>query len=65
MARLLGHRQTKGAATDKPILPPPRHIPTLPTPGIDCIGQLPAQDETLADRKACPEADPGLRLSMG
>jgi hypothetical protein len=30
MARLLGHRQTKGAATDKPILPPPRHIPTLP-----------------------------------
>ncbi len=31
MARLLRHRQTKGAATDRPILPPPRHIPTLPT----------------------------------
>ncbi len=30
MARLLRHRQTKGAATDRPILPPPRHIPTLP-----------------------------------
>jgi len=29
MVRLLGHRQTKGAATDKPGLPPPRHIPTL------------------------------------
>ncbi len=30
MARLIGHRQTKEAATDKPNLPPPRHIPTLP-----------------------------------
>ncbi len=30
MARLLRHRQTKGAETDRPILPPPRHIPTLP-----------------------------------
>jgi hypothetical protein len=27
---LLGHRQTKGAATDKPDLLPPRHISTLP-----------------------------------
>ena len=31
MARLVRHRQTKGADTDKPILPPPRHIPTLPS----------------------------------
>jgi hypothetical protein len=30
MARLLGHRQTKGAATDKPNLLLPRHISTLP-----------------------------------
>ncbi len=30
MARLLGHRQSKEAATDKPNLPLPRHIPTLP-----------------------------------
>ena len=30
MGRLLGHRQTKGAATDKPDLTPPRHISTLP-----------------------------------
>ncbi len=29
-ARFLGHRQTKGAATDKPDLRPPRHISTLP-----------------------------------
>ena len=28
--RVLGHRQTKGAATDKPNLLPPRHISTLP-----------------------------------
>ena len=34
MARLLRHRQTKGAATDRPILPPPRHIPTLPIYGL-------------------------------
>jgi hypothetical protein len=30
-ARTLGHRQTKGAATDKPDLLPPRHISTLPS----------------------------------
>ena len=30
MARLLGHRQTKEAATDKPTLLLPRHISTLP-----------------------------------
>ena len=28
----LRHRQTKGAETDMPGLPPPRHIPTLPDP---------------------------------
>ena len=27
----LRHRQTKGAETDMPGLPPPRHIPTLLT----------------------------------
>ncbi len=30
MVKLLGHRQTKGAATDIPNLTPPRHISTLP-----------------------------------
>ena len=31
MVEPLRHRQTKGAETDMPGLPPPRHIPTLPT----------------------------------
>jgi len=35
MARLLGHRQTKETATDKPNLLMPRHIPTLPTDAFD------------------------------
>ena len=30
MARIVRHRQTKAAETDRPILPPPRHIPSLP-----------------------------------
>ena len=30
MVEPLRHRQTKGAETDMPSLPPPRHIPTLP-----------------------------------
>src|SRR5438132_14178720 len=30
MAWVLGHRQTKGAATDIPYLPSPRHTSTLP-----------------------------------
>jgi hypothetical protein len=29
MVEPLRHRQTKGAETDMPGLPPPRHIPTL------------------------------------
>jgi RNA-directed DNA polymerase len=32
--RVLGHRQTKEAATDNPHLMPPRHIPTLPASRI-------------------------------
>src|SRR6266446_8027106 len=31
MVEPLRHRQTKGAETDMPGLPPPRHIPTLPS----------------------------------
>jgi hypothetical protein len=31
MVEPLRHRQTKGAETDMPGLPPPRHFPTLPT----------------------------------
>ena len=35
MVEPLRHRQTKGAATDMPGLPPPRHIPTLPNCASD------------------------------
>src|SRR5262245_21442842 len=34
MAEPVRHRQTKGAATDMFGLPPPRHISTLPSPGV-------------------------------
>jgi hypothetical protein len=34
MVEPLRHRQTKGAETDMPGLPPPRHIPTLPHPAV-------------------------------
>jgi hypothetical protein len=34
MVRLVMHRQTKGAATDRPHLRSPRHILTLPTPNL-------------------------------
>ena len=44
-ARLLRHRQTKGAATDKPNLLLPRHIPTLPnsTNRLILISEWPAR----------------------
>ena len=34
MVEPLRHRQTKGAATDMFYLKPPRHISTLPKPGL-------------------------------
>ena len=40
MARLLGHRQTKEAATDKPDLRPPRHISTLPDIASQSTGRI-------------------------
>ena len=36
MVEPLRHRQTKGAETDMPGLPPPRHFPTLPR-GSRCL----------------------------
>jgi hypothetical protein len=39
MAQLLGHRQTKETATDKPNLLLPRHIPTLPNSAINRIAE--------------------------
>jgi len=35
MVEPLRHRQTKGAETDMPGLPPPRHIPTLPSAALE------------------------------
>ena len=37
MARLVSHRQTKGAEPDRPIHPPPRHIPTLPKLPVSAV----------------------------
>src|ERR1039458_1537214 len=48
MATLLGHRQTKGAATDKPDLLPPRHISTLPGVAGCCRAQPTGRDQSLA-----------------
>ena len=45
MVEPLRHRQTKGAETDMPGLPPPRHIPTLPPAGEDA-----ARDPEVVDR---------------
>ena len=40
MVEPLRHRQTKGAETDMPDLPPPRHFPTLPnSAGFSTIGK--------------------------
>jgi hypothetical protein len=38
MVEPLRHRQTKGAETDMPGLPPPRHFPTLPMPPLAING---------------------------
>jgi hypothetical protein len=45
--RLLGHRQTKEAATDKPNLPPPRHVPTLPSEKVARTVHLEKAEPTL------------------
>ena len=37
MAWVLGHRQTKGAATDIPSLQPPRHTSTLPQVNVHTL----------------------------
>jgi len=49
MFRLLRHRQTKGAATDRLYLRPPRHISTLPIPDDQVIHSPPRLHE-LAER---------------
>jgi len=59
MVEPLRHRQTKGAETDMPGLPPPRHFPTLPEPDLCAwvpgrlwrppIAEVTASREMLAD----------------
>jgi len=59
--RVLGHRQTKGAATDKPNLLPPRHISTLPVGPFRSTEQLTfAQLFVIGD----PTARIGARLPL-
>jgi hypothetical protein len=41
------HRQTKGAATDMFVLPPPRHTPTLPQQ-IRCLKILPTTKDSVS-----------------
>ena len=48
MVRLLGHRRTKGAATDTPDLPPPRDISTLPIASVRLDGDLPETERHIS-----------------
>jgi len=50
MVRLLRHRQTKGAATDRLYLRPPRHILTLPEKSVILVSHQPAVHRQLCDR---------------
>ena len=68
LVRPLRHRQTKGAATDMPDLPPPRHIPTLPNQVIreeDGEGQSPTRSRPwpFADLLNLFGGSQGVRLS--
>ena len=59
MVEPLRHRQTKGAETDMPSLPPPRHIPTLPTSDLGVRRRWPLPDQWVyASRKLCSELTP-------
>ena len=53
MVEPLRHRQTKGAETDMPGLPPPRHIPTLPGEAI----RGPSRSSTALDPKLMAQTD--------
>ncbi len=56
MVRLLRHRQTKGAATDRPNLRQPRHILTLPYSAVGLDLGVKQSDS--------PATDPG-NVSLG
>jgi hypothetical protein len=47
--RVLGHRQTKEAATDNPHLMSPRHIPTLQIQGVSTAGRSWSSDSADQD----------------
>jgi hypothetical protein len=53
MAKLLGHRQTKGAETDKLNLPPPRHISTLLGKGMRKTMPLPLAAQAAGGGRHC------------
>jgi hypothetical protein len=55
MAEPLRHRQTKGAETDMPGLPPPRHIPTLPDYSPRSVRASAARPAKLTVPVACRE----------
>jgi len=60
MAEPLRHRQTKGAETDMPSLPPPRHIPTLhPLRSGAWLWAMTAVQQILTFERGCDEIEPG------
>src|SRR6266404_3905265 len=60
MAEPLRHRQTKGAETDMPSLPPPRHIPTLPMDNASILSRRDVRPLSKPTRKEVSPA-PGTK----
>jgi tRNA-binding protein len=67
MAAPVRHRQTKGAETDMPSLPPPRHISTLPYrnyASADLLGKQIIGIVNFAEKKMGPEVSQVLVLGV-
>ena len=62
MVEPLRHRQTKGAETDMPGLPPPRHFPTLPTYAVPSSHR---QSPFWGHNPPSPSAEPSRRRGCG
>src|SRR5258708_18520586 len=60
----LRHRQTKGAETDMPGLPPPRHFPTLPIhiPFFFEVAILSRMRSPMTSRSNCAKDNRTLRV---